>query len=242
MDNHRNDQHMAAGAWQAEFDELSRSYSLKTVALEVQNHHLELVQVANMDDLLDSIADVEDLPFWAEIWPAAVGLATYIFRNGAVFSGKRILELGAGTGLAGIAAKLAGGEVTQSDFIQAAFQFIRINCLRNQVPVEPLLLADWRHFPDDIGRFDFVIGADILYEKTLHSPLIRVFNRTLQANGTIYLADPGRDWARQFVNQILAGGWNSTEIQIPVIYQERTFRIDIYKLTPPGNRVKSVSL
>lgn len=229
-------------AWQTELEELQRNYRLKTVQIQLENRSLELVKVANMDELLDRITDVDELPFWAEIWPAAIGLAVFMLQNQEVFAGKHILELGAGAGLAGIAAKMTGALVTQSDFIEAAFSFIRVNCLRNQVPVGKFLWADWRNFPDVPAQYDIIIGADILYEKTVHSDLVKVFQQVLKSDGTVYLSDPGRGFGRQFVSDLTVSGWENIQVQIPVFYEEQTYTIDIYRLTPPGNRAEAVSL
>jgi predicted nicotinamide N-methyase len=229
-------------AWKTELEELQRNYRLKTVQLRLGNRNLELVKVANIDELLDRINHVDELPFWAEIWPAAIGLAIFIFQNQECFRGKRILELGAGAGLAGIAAKIAGAEVTQSDFIKEALSFIRVNCLRNQVPVGNFLFADWRNFPNVPDPYDLIIGADILYEKTVHSDLVKVFHRVLKSGGAIYLSDPGRSFGWQFVTGLIALNWEIIRFQIPVFYEEQTYTIDIYRLTPPGNRVENGSL
>lgn len=241
MDENSN-QPVVTNKWQTELEKIERDYRLKTVQLQLENRILELVKVANMDELLDRITEVDELPFWAEIWPAAIGLAIFIFQNRESFTGKRILELGAGAGLAGIAAKLAGADVTQSDFIGAALSFIRVNCLRNQVPVGNLLLADWRDFPEVAAKYDLVIGSDILYEKTLHSDLVKVFHQVLKSGGSVYLSDPGRGFGRQFVSDLTVLGWDNIHVQVPVFYEEQTYTIDIYRLTPPGNRGKAVSL
>ena len=49
------------------------------------------------------------------VWDAAVVLAKYMEINGAMMRGKRVLELGAGTGLAGLAAAALGAHVDISD-------------------------------------------------------------------------------------------------------------------------------
>ncbi|MCL6590276.1 MAG: methyltransferase [Firmicutes bacterium] len=212
---------------------LERKYNLKTVILDLGGWKLQLIKVCNIDDLLDQVTDENEIPFWAELWPSSIGLAQFILQRPSLFEGKRVLELGAGVGLAGIAAKLCGAFVTQSDFIEAAFDFIRVNCLRNQAPVGELLLADWRRFPAISAKYDYLIGADILYEKTLHQDLRRICSRTLKPGGSIWLADPGRDYGKQFIWMMEADGFRNHQIQIPVFHDGKTAAIDIYQLRPP---------
>ena len=220
------------------FQKLQQSYHLKTVALDLGDWKLSLIKVENIDDLLDQVTDADEIPFWAELWPASIGLAKFIFQQQSVFPGKRVLELGAGVGLAGIAAKLSGALVTQSDFLEAAFDFIRVNCLSNQAPVGDLLLADWRRFPPISEKYDYLIGADILYEKTLHQDLRRICSQILKPEGVIWLADPGRDYGKQFIRIMEEDGWRNHPAQIPVYYEEKTSTIDLYQLSPPRRRNK----
>ncbi len=221
---------------------LQSKYQLKEIYLNYRNYHLVFIKVADLDPLLDQISDPDEIPFWAEIWPAAIGLAEFIIDHQSWFTGKTVLELGAGVGVAGIAAKLVGATVTQSDFLEDAFHFIRINSLRNGVEPGPFLLADWRKFPLEFGRFDAIIGSDILYEKTLHTNLLQIFRQTLKPEGTIWLADPGRDFGIQFINEMIVKDFRKTQLQIPLFYEERTYNIDIYQLKPAGNRAEAISL
>jgi predicted nicotinamide N-methyase len=215
---------------------LQQRYNLKFVGLDLGEYKLNLIKVQNIDDLLDQVTDENEIPFWAELWPASIGLAKFIFEHPALFQGKKVLELGAGVGLAGIAAKLSGATVIQSDFLEAAFDFIRVNCIRNQVPVGELLLADWRKFPTISEKLDYLIGADILYEKTLHQDLRRICSRSVKPDGSIWLADPGRDYGKQFIWMMEADGWRNHSVQIPVIYEEKTIMIDLYQLCPPAKK------
>lgn len=47
-------------------------------------------------------------PYWARPWPSAVALATALLQRPELVAGKTVAELGAGLGLAGIAAAMAG--------------------------------------------------------------------------------------------------------------------------------------
>lgn len=213
--------------------ELLREFRLKNVTVEFGSNKLELLKVADLDELLEDVTDADQIPFWAELWPASIGLTRYIYNNCRILQGKSVLELGAGIGLAGIAAKLAGAELLQTDYAEAALRFIRVNSLMNGLSEPQLLLADWRSFPET-KRYDFIIGADILYEKTLHQDLAGVIERTVKPNGTVWLADPGRDYALEFILLMMDRGWSVRQVKVPVIYEKNTHQIDIYQLQTGG--------
>lgn len=215
------------------YAELNREFHLKSVSVKFGAQSLELIKVADLDELLERVTDADQIPFWAELWPASLGLARYIFNNRQLLQGRKVLELGAGIGLAGIAARIVGAELLQTDYSEAALRFIRVNSLSNGLAEPQLLLADWRRFPR-IGLFDMILGADILYEKTLHPSLIRIITDHLNPEGTVWLADPGRDYAVEFVLSLLNLGWSVRQIRVPVVYEGKTDQIDIYQLQLGG--------
>lgn len=210
--------------------QLHQEFCLKKLQLDLGGQSVDIYKVENIDDLLDRISDPEEIPFWAELWPASIGLSKFIIQNKQIFEGKTVLELGAGVGLAGITAKLAGASAVHSDFIPKAFEFIHLNCALNGLTTPEVFLADWRNFPDNVGKFDVVIGGDILYEKTLHDDLIRVFEKTLKINGEVWLADPRRDYAKVFMEKVLDIGWKLRQERVRIDYDGHDYQIDIYRL------------
>lgn len=215
------------------YRELNQRYRLQRVAVEFGDYPLELIKVADLDELLEGVTDADQIPFWAELWPASLGLTRYLSNNRNLLQGRSGLELGAGIGLAGIAARLAGAKLIQTDYVEDALQFIRFNSLRNGLAEPELLLADWRRFPQ-VGKFDFILGADILYEKTLHQALAGIMANALKSDGLVLLADPGRDYALEFVLGMMDRGWSVNQARVPVIYENITHQIDIYQLRPGG--------
>lgn len=215
------------------YRELKQRYRLQKVTVEFGAYSLELIKVADLDELLEGVTDADQIPFWAELWPASLGLTTYLSNNRDILQGRSGLELGAGIGLAGIAARLAGAKLIQTDYVEDALRFIRVNSLRNGLTEPRLLLADWRRFPR-IGKFEFILGADILYEKTLHQALAKIMTNSLKPDGLVLLADPGRDYAVEFVLGMMDQGWMVKQSQVPVIYENITHQIDIYQLRPGG--------
>jgi predicted nicotinamide N-methyase len=204
--------------------------------LKLGSHPITLLKVADIDALLERLSDPDQIPFWAELWPASIGLAHFITRHAQKVQGLSVLELGAGVGLAGIAAKLAGACVTQSDCFREALRFSEINCRQNHLPDRPMLLADWRDFPAPKSRFALVIGSDILYEKTLHDALLHVLDQTLAPQGAVWLADPGRSHAALFLEKAGRAGWSYETTPFTIDCKDESYRIDIYRLERAGNR------
>jgi SAM-dependent methyltransferase len=124
----------------------------------------------------------ERLPYGVALWPAAIALAHEVLARAEAMRGARILELGAGTGLPGIVAASLGGRVVQTDRNELVLSICRRNGARNAAPPIAYRLADWAGWDDD-ERYDWIIGADILYGAAMHAELRRIFERNLGPGG-----------------------------------------------------------
>jgi predicted nicotinamide N-methyase len=67
-------------------------------------------------------------PYWARVWPSAVALAECLLRRPELVRGRRVADVGAGLGVAGIAAALAGAhEVVLLDREPLALECARLS-------------------------------------------------------------------------------------------------------------------
>jgi predicted nicotinamide N-methyase len=67
-------------------------------------------------DVYASLGRPDDDPHWADLWQGSVALAEEVLSNPERVRGKRVIDLGTGLGLAGIAAAMAGAkEVVLTD-------------------------------------------------------------------------------------------------------------------------------
>ncbi len=166
----------------------------------------EIVRPASAEALIDEEAFARDerLPYWADVWPSARVLAAHLLREGG--RGRRLLELGCGSGLVAAAAARAGFEVTASDYYDDALAFTRANVRRAAGVDCDTRLVDWRAMPEDLGRFDRVVASDVLYERPYAALVARALAHTLARGGVAYVTDPGRLAAPAFVEQALALG------------------------------------
>lgn len=182
-----------------------RQFDLRRHRLPVAGGTLSLVTPRSMDDLLETHADpqAERMPYWAEVWPAAVGLARLLMR-GPPLDGRRVLDLGCGIGLAGIAAgKRGAAAVVFADREPAALQFARFNAEHNGIPADRVQtqLLDWFQ-ATAAGTFDLLLLADVAYEARNHEPLLRHVRQCLAAGGKALLGDPYREQVDPFVTRV----------------------------------------
>lgn len=143
-------------------------------------------------------------PYGIVLWPAAIALAHELGTRD--LTGKRILELGAGTGLPGIVAAARGGHVVQTDRQSVALRVAAQNAARNGVQTIEGRPGDWTAWTDT-DRYDLIIGSDILYAGELHAPLRRIFDGNLAPGGTLLLADPFRETSLRLLEAMERDGW-----------------------------------
>lgn len=177
-----------------------------------------LETIKNLDDAIDQICALltpedlqdpfaEDLcPYFGVLWPAAEGLATYLNEHPALVKKKAVLELGSGLGYPSLVASHLGGKVLATDFHpDVEFYFLR-NCRHSNVECAYQRL-NWREDGADIGKFDVVMGSDVLYESKHPREVAKGLIRFLKPGGVILLSDPGRSYLQQFVHAMSEEGF-----------------------------------
>jgi predicted nicotinamide N-methyase len=129
-------------------------------------------------------------PYWAFAWAGGQALARYVLDNGRLVAGKRVLDLGSGSGLTAIAALLAGASyVLASDIDRLALEAIGLNGKANglapDITAGDLLSAR-------PGQYDVVLVGDLFYERQLADRVLS-FVEAAAALGTVVLVgDPQR--------------------------------------------------
>jgi predicted nicotinamide N-methyase len=163
---------------------------------------LEILRPPSAEELIDEAAfdEEEFLPYWAELWPSGLALARHL--AGLELRGLKVLELGCGLGLPSLAAAARGADVLATDWAEDAIGLLRKNAERNGVLLrfarvrwsepEPLLRA---------APWDLVLGADLLYEARNAEQLAELLP---QLGGEVLLAEPGRPYAKEFLERFHA--------------------------------------
>ncbi len=178
----------------------------------------------------------ERLPYWADLWPSAFALGESVLAAKDATQGRRAIELGCGIGLVACCAVRAGFELTVTDYYDEAVAFTAANVLANTGTRVRARHLDWRATPDDVGRFDLVLAADVLYERAYGPLVARVIDRLLVPGGTAWIADPGRVGAAAFVDEAesLGARVRSHTHRLTVIGREH--EITRYEVTAPDTR------
>jgi len=134
---------------------------------------LWLIDPANMDRAFspeETRRILEEPPYWSFCWASGLVLARWLAEHPEWVRGKRVLDFGAGSGVAAIAAARAGAaEVVACDLDPLALQACRANAALNGVT-----LGYSEDFFAEADRFDLIIVADVLYDRA-NLPLLDQF-------------------------------------------------------------------
>lgn len=169
----------------------------KKLTVHLPGRELNLHVAADIEALITDINDEDKVPCWADVWPAAHGLACFIWESMDFMPGESVLELGAGMGLPGIVCGLKGAELTLSDFNPLALEMAGENARQNGISVK-LLQEDWRNFAGR-EKYDYILASDILYDPKLNSFLGDIFLNNLKPSGKIIISHPERKATYDFL-------------------------------------------
>jgi predicted nicotinamide N-methyase len=67
-------------------------------------------------------------------------------------------------------------------------------------------MVDWRDLPTDLGLFDVVVAADVLYERPYGTLVAAAIAATLSRDGVAWITDPGRSGLDAFLEQAAVHG------------------------------------
>ncbi len=172
------------------------------------------------------------LPYGVALWPAAIALSHEVASRAEAFGGRQVLELGAGTGLPGIVAASLGGRVVQTDRHELAMSVCKRNGERNGIRTIEHRVADWTNW-NDTGRYEWILGSDILYTETMHPHLHRIFESNLAPGGRVLLSDPFRAESLRLLETMEANGWTISLSKWSVGEEAAPRPIGLFELVPP---------
>ena len=215
-------------------------YLLKQQRVEIQGaDDLIIRSLLDRQQFSDPDGDADRLgissaawPMFGLLWPSGSLLAAVLARR-AMVPAERVLELGCGLALASLVAHRRGIDVTASDYHPLAAGFLLENLRLNQLPAMKYRHGRWGppppqptpHLPAPVspdgrsgvqGRYDFVIGSDILYERDTRGDLAGFIGAHCEATAEVCIVDPNRGNRPAFNRRMAGLGFSLDEVRLDV--------------------------
>jgi len=131
-------------------------------------------------------------PWWAFAWAGGQALARYVLDNRALADGLNVLDLGAGSGLAGIAALKAGAaRVLAADTDPFAVAAIGLNAAVNRVAMEA---TDRDLLAAPPAPYDLLLVGDLFYERPLAERVLAFLEAAWRQGAAVLVGDPRRSY------------------------------------------------
>jgi ETFB lysine methyltransferase len=186
----------------------------------------------------------ERLPYWVELWPAAVLLARAIAARPELVAGRVCLDAGCGLGLPALVAASHGGRVLAFDYEPEALVYARRNALRNldaSASAPLFAVMDWRRPALTAGGAEVILGADILYERKFFEPVAEFLEYALASGGRALIADPERTVSAGACERLRALGWRvETPLTAKVAQSGQDMTVHLREITR-GNDILRIN-
>ncbi|SNY30794.1 class I SAM-dependent methyltransferase [Paractinoplanes atraurantiacus] len=127
----------------------------------------------------------EPPPFWAFVWAGGQALARYLLDHPAEVAGKSVHDLATGSGVAAIAAALAGAATTAAtDLDPAAAAAAQRNAAANGVTLSTQLPT----------KTDLLLAGDVFYSPAVAPTMTGTLRAARRENAEVLVGDPGRGY------------------------------------------------
>jgi len=166
-------------------------------------------------------------PLFGLVWPSGLQLAARVAAH-PVSASERILEIGCGLGLASLVGHRRGADITASDCHPLAASFLHENERLNDMSAVPYRHGMWSEglmsgvtqerqpHPVVAGRFDLIIGSDVLYERDDSGSLPWFISQHAAPGAQVWIVDPDRSNRAAFNRQMAELGLTMTEQRLDV--------------------------
>lgn len=148
-------------------------------------------------------------PIFGVLWASGHTLARIMSVHHV--DGLRILEVGCGIGLSSLVLNHRGADITATDRHPSVPGFLNANTTLNGDDDIPFVRAGWDSVDSGLGRFDLIVGADILYDTHQMEDLAAFLLRHCEPGGQVVIVDPGRKQRARFSKRMVAHGFTSTQ-------------------------------
>jgi predicted nicotinamide N-methyase len=128
-------------------------------------------------------------PYWAYPWAGGLALAHHIRAYPDLVRNKRVLDLGAGSGLVAIAAAQAGATTFAAEIDPYGREAIGLNAKANDVEIALIELSLSDEPPPSI---DMILAGDVFYNAEVAAIMLPFLQRCASAGLAVLIGDPNR--------------------------------------------------
>lgn len=191
---------------------------LRYQTVEFGNIDIHLCTLRDKQEFDDPAGIAEDLgissatwPLFGVIWPSSLVLAHFI--SDYTIGSKRVLEIGCGMALTSLLLNKQRADITATDYHPEAGKFLQRNTLLNNDQPIAYEQVDWAGGQDTLGRFDLIVGSDLLYEDEHVALLAQFIDDHAKPHCEVILVDPGRGRKSKLSTRMIEFGYTSTHLK-----------------------------
>jgi predicted nicotinamide N-methyase len=193
---------------------LSLRYRYQTMEFDNTDIHIRTLrdrqQYADVNGVAEKLG-ISDAswPLFGVIWPSSEILAHLMFDY--EIAGRKILEVGCGIALASLVLNHRLANITATDHHPEVENFLTENVNLNNGNAIPFIRTGWKDEASSLGRFDLIIGSDLLYERD-HVDLLSAFiDQHASDHCEVIIIDPGRGLHARFSKKMVALGYTHSQ-------------------------------
>lgn len=197
------------------------------VSIHDQSRSWTLLRPADLESLWDALGENdfgkdERVPYWTELWPASLALVEWLYEKSTEILDTFCVDMGCGLGLTALVGVLLNAKVLAFDYEPDAIKYAYKNMLLNlcttqknilQAPMPLWTVMDWRHPAITANSAHYIWAGDIMYEKRFVEPVSAFIKHTLHPEGTVWIAEPGRNIYKYFQEHMICSGWTVNRIK-----------------------------
>ncbi|MBR7627855.1 MAG: class I SAM-dependent methyltransferase [Aeromonas popoffii] len=162
-------------------------------------------------------------PLFGIVWDSGNVLAHLMVEHEV--ADLRILEVGCGIALASLVLNHRLADITATDYHPEAGAFLAANVLLNKGAIIPFIRTGWEDAVTELGRFDLIIGSDLLYERGQVETLAGFIEQHAKSHCEVILVDPGRGQQGRFSKLMMSLGYTHSQHKpLDVSYLSQPFR------------------
>ena len=140
--------------------------------------------------------------YWAQVWPASIGLCLFLKAHPEYIAGKNVLELAAGLGLPGLYIAPLAKQVIITDKEPRASGYVLRSAGHLQLNNIEAKTLNWQDAVSETLP-DILLLSDVSYEPSIFEALKKVLKYFLNNKVPVIISTPQRLVARPFINDLL---------------------------------------